>query len=166
MFHDNVANTDRTPYEALSYTWGDTRHLAAINLDGCIFPVTSNLESALRALRDNEKAKVFWVDAICINQSDINEQGQQVRNIRDIYSSAEHVVVWLGPEEGDSVLAMDNIARQETHSRLSMRRTKWKSKLGEPKRCFCATGDWETLPSRIGFANLMGRGWFSRVWVN
>ena len=99
VFHDNVANTDRTPYEALSYTWGDTSHLAAIKVDGCIYPVTSNLESALRALRDPEKAKVFWVDAICINQSDINEQGQQVRIMWDIYSSAERAVVWLGPEE-------------------------------------------------------------------
>ena len=58
----------------------------------------------------------------------------------DIYNSAERVVVWLGPEEGDSRTTMDNIARQETHTRLAMRRTKWENKIGEPKRCACANG--------------------------
>ena len=93
--HDNVTNTGRSPYEALSYTWGDTSHLAAIKVDGSIFPVTRNLESALRALRDTENAKVLWVDAMCINQADIKELGEQLRIMWDIYSSAELEVVWL-----------------------------------------------------------------------
>ena len=76
VFHDNFANTDNLPYEALSYTWGDTSRLVIVKVDGCDFAVTINLESALRAFRDTDNAKVLWVDAICINQADIKEQGE------------------------------------------------------------------------------------------
>ena len=38
----------------------------------------------------------FWIDALCINQTDNDEKGQQVRLMREIYASAESVIVWLG----------------------------------------------------------------------
>ena len=31
----------------------------------------------------------FWIDAICINQADLDERSQQVAIMRDIYASAE-----------------------------------------------------------------------------
>jgi len=44
----------------------------------------------------------MWIDAICINQNDISERNNQVRQMGAIYSQASQVVVWLGEETGDS----------------------------------------------------------------
>ena len=88
-------------YEALSYAWGDaTRPSQEIFLDGKRFEVTENLGAALLNLRDEavEKptAQRLWIDAICINQKDISERNSQVQKMKDIYSKAERVLIWLG----------------------------------------------------------------------
>lgn len=38
----------------------------------------------------------MWIDAICINQTDLDEKGYQVELMGDIYSKASHVLIWLG----------------------------------------------------------------------
>jgi hypothetical protein len=38
----------------------------------------------------------FWVDAICINQNDLNEKNEQVPRMGDIYSMASRVWIWIG----------------------------------------------------------------------
>ncbi|KAI9785908.1 MAG: hypothetical protein M1839_008174 [Geoglossum umbratile] len=86
--------TDNPEYEALSYVWGDPSDTRPISLDGQVFQVTANLHAALRRLRHRTK-KVFWIDAICINQSDPRERAHQVHMMRDIFSSAKRVVAWL-----------------------------------------------------------------------
>jgi hypothetical protein len=43
----------------------------------------------------------LWVDAICINQKDVNERGHQVGIMRDVYSKAARVLIWLGEESKD-----------------------------------------------------------------
>jgi Heterokaryon incompatibility protein (HET) len=58
--------------------------------------VTTNLESALRHLRLKNDARRLWIDAICINQSDILERNHQVKNMKSIYSAASKVLAWLG----------------------------------------------------------------------
>ena len=62
------------PYECLSYTWGVAASDQPIFLDGCAFPITKNLGMALsRLLADNEP-RYLWVDALCINQADVEER--------------------------------------------------------------------------------------------
>jgi hypothetical protein len=39
---------------------------------------------------------LLWVDAICINQDDIEERNRQVKLMAFIYSRALAVLVWLG----------------------------------------------------------------------
>ncbi|KAF2732509.1 HET-domain-containing protein [Polyplosphaeria fusca] len=43
--------------------------------------------------------RTLWIDALCINQDDIVERGHQVRLMREIYSKAQKVSVWLGDEK-------------------------------------------------------------------
>lgn len=43
--------------------------------------------------------KLFWIDAICINQADRIEKAIQIPLMGDIYSKASAVIVWLGKDE-------------------------------------------------------------------
>lgn len=58
--------------------------------------VQRNLFDALKLLKDNETSRLFWIDAISINQEDLEERTQEVRYMGDIYKFAQRVVVWLG----------------------------------------------------------------------
>lgn len=44
-------------------------------------------------------SRMLWVDAICINQQNVTERSQQVQLMREIYSRATGVVVFLGTDE-------------------------------------------------------------------
>lgn len=97
-----LTESDRSPstqYEALSYVWGKQSPSVTILLDGIGFSVGENLEGALRQLRPRiGTPRVMWIDAICIDQTNMQERAQQVSQMDDIYRSAAGVVVWLGPE--------------------------------------------------------------------
>lgn len=106
---------------ALSYTWGsldETRKILFTqappknNIGGggdgdqvdtppaILFSCTTNLEMALRELRKERNALFLWIDALCINQSDMEEREYQVTMMAEIYSHARQVVVWLGAGPG------------------------------------------------------------------
>ncbi|KAL8392481.1 hypothetical protein RB595_002607 [Gaeumannomyces hyphopodioides] len=101
---------DRPQFEALSYMWGPetpSDERLEILLNGTRFPVRANLLGALRYLRTEKWAspseaepgtRLFWIDAICINQQDIEERNRQVPRMRHVYFRASTVVVWLGAD--------------------------------------------------------------------
>ncbi|KAH9207025.1 heterokaryon incompatibility protein-domain-containing protein, partial [Leptodontidium sp. 2 PMI_412] len=80
---------DHTPdFEAVSYTWGSD--------DNPTLPVTQNLAEALPHFRYEDRPRVLWIDAICVDQENLMERGHQVKRMSDIYSNAAKVFVWLG----------------------------------------------------------------------
>ncbi|KAI0186309.1 heterokaryon incompatibility protein-domain-containing protein [Xylaria flabelliformis] len=81
--------------EALSYVWGTEISHEDIFVDLQLFSVTKNLFEILRSLRHPNTTRTIWIDAICINQSDFEEKGRQVRLMRDIYSNAKGTVIYL-----------------------------------------------------------------------
>lgn len=83
-------------YEALSYVWGAAHNTISILVNGENFEITTNLETALRYLRDPLEARVLWIDAICINQLDIGERSHQVTCMKDIYKNCWQDLLWLG----------------------------------------------------------------------
>ncbi|KAI0184020.1 heterokaryon incompatibility protein-domain-containing protein [Xylaria flabelliformis] len=92
-----VSMQNEPSYIALSYVWGDPNITESIFVNGVPLSITTNLASALRHLRERYKEEIaFWIDAICINQQDLDERGSQVKIMGDIYSGAEKVVAWLG----------------------------------------------------------------------
>lgn len=112
-------------YAALSYAWGTSPSDVVILVNGCSFRVTSTLERGLRCLRSgryHEREDQFtllylWVDAICINQEDLDERNQQVRRMNVIYSMAQDVIIWIG----DHIEAADNLHGLEVPTRSSGR---------------------------------------------
>ncbi|KAH8750129.1 heterokaryon incompatibility protein-domain-containing protein, partial [Hyaloscypha sp. PMI_1271] len=91
--------TSPPKYEALSYAWGSPHKPRRILLNGHLFHVTQNLYDVLNRLRYTSIERLIWVDALAINQSDVLERSEQVSIMRNIYSTANRTLVWLG--EGD-----------------------------------------------------------------
>ncbi|RYN18332.1 hypothetical protein AA0113_g9745 [Alternaria arborescens] len=91
-----VSLHNKPSYDALSYTWGDSATTKPIEVDGFKIRVTTNLEQALRHLRDVKNDLTLWVDAVCINQSDNSEKSQQVALMGQIYRQCAQVRIWLG----------------------------------------------------------------------
>jgi hypothetical protein len=88
-------------YEALSYAWGpaDNPQYICIQSDGGNsrrLSVTANLHMALSSLRDCYIGRIIWIDAICIDQKNKEEKGEQVQFMTKIYAQAVRVIVWLG----------------------------------------------------------------------
>ena len=83
------------PYKALSYTWGANERPEQITVgkDSCL-NVTKNLLAFLVHLR-TERPVLFWTDAICINQDDVQERGSQMRLMKQIFQQAKIFFVWL-----------------------------------------------------------------------
>ncbi|KAH8623668.1 hypothetical protein IG631_21373 [Alternaria alternata] len=88
--------SDKPNYEALSYAWGTTPSSNRAIINGCPVPVRDSLDLGLRRLRLADQPRTLWVDALCINQSDVRERSHQVQQMCRIYKSAQQVVVWLG----------------------------------------------------------------------
>ena len=89
-------------FEALSYTWGDGGDARSILINETRRDVSQNLEEALRALRDLRETRLgmcYWVDSLCIDQENLEERNEQVKRMREIYSRARAIIVWLGQEE-------------------------------------------------------------------
>jgi hypothetical protein len=94
----DLAFTTEYFHEALSYMWGSPSMQKEIILNSHPILVRENLWLALHHLRSPTEERVIWIDAICINQGDISERNHQVGMMREIYSCATMVHVWLGAE--------------------------------------------------------------------
>ncbi|KAF1973161.1 HET-domain-containing protein [Bimuria novae-zelandiae CBS 107.79] len=104
---------DCPPYIALSYSWGPTQSYREIDLNNARFPVGRNLWWFLLHMRLQERHGYYWIDALCINQSDVAEQNHQVQMMGSIYSKAQSVAIWLGEVDSSSNVAMQFIAERK-----------------------------------------------------
>jgi hypothetical protein len=114
----HVELTSDLPYLALSYAWGVSSPLKTLLVEGQELHIRSNLWSALWHLREDMRTsskclesrsypKYMWIDAVCINQRDVDERSQQVQLMNQIFSCATEVIAWIGNEAEDSKLGME-----------------------------------------------------------
>jgi hypothetical protein len=115
QFHLEVKSLDENLlFNAISQVRGDPSITHAIYCQGKPVHITTNLHAALLRLRNSAHLRdywykdnlPFWIDAICINQDDPIERGHQVNMMRDIYSAAREVLVWLGDSTTESTAGM------------------------------------------------------------
>jgi hypothetical protein len=132
------------PYNALSYAWGKPKFTQKILLDDQPFPVTRNLESALRYIRQNTSRKL-WIDAICIDQKNKNEKSEQIPLIRDIYRNCESDLLWLGDRDDIVIQVMKKLNAHLTLSipRLLLRR---RPNRHHPTVCWMPQNEAATVP--------------------
>jgi len=99
-------------YETLSYEWAGNHKEATVRCGrGEEIPVTLNLRAALKRLRDMERPRRVWIDAICINQDDLKERGVQVSIMKQIYQKAQGVLIWIREEKPNTVEAFKMIPK-------------------------------------------------------
>lgn len=137
--HEAELATCTGQYEALSYVWGLQEDLTPIQVDEFSLKIGPNLLRALLDMRHEDRERVLWVDAICINQSDVQEKNTQVPLMRDIYTRAMHTLCYVGPKtrkETRQLYAMLNDLAQEAKTLQAGKQT-------------AAHDDAETVPAFI-----------------
>lgn len=171
-------------FEALSYAWGTLDLTATIvayeNFEGPISPqplpviqseprvlrIGENLHEALLHLRLPDEPRVMWIDALCINQDDLEERGHQVKQMARIYSSARKVVAWIGPEHDDALKAIEWLAR--LGSQVEIVGDSYLSPTPGASEPLWHKSD-VSIPSdniiRAAISSLVDRPWFWRLWV-
>lgn len=185
-FEDDISITIETvvltkehipQYEALSYVWGSKENLVGISAKALVrrrrrrpkacshgtISVTQNLAIALPYLRKEDKPRVLWIDAICVNQQDRAERGHQVKRMAAVYSMASQVIIWLGPESQNSTLALraiDHVGSQLQVDWFSRKITL--DSTGETIAPIIDPFNSETWKS-VGA--LLRRPWFERLWI-
>ncbi|KAL8694774.1 MAG: hypothetical protein Q9218_000620 [Villophora microphyllina] len=155
---------ERPPYEALSYYWGTDepsneigirRELDKRSLKSVAnvfipqrFNIRKSLYEALKHFRTVKDDVILWIDALCIDQENETEKNQQVAQMARIYSSAAHVLVWLGAGRSDCERAMDFVGEVIQLSKLD-----------------ALVKDESSPPKWNDFNNLLHCRWFSRRWI-
>lgn len=161
-----LSDTTVPKYEALSYVWGSPENPEDILIDGANLTVTRALAQALPYLRYEDQPRTLWIDAICVNQEDLEERGRQVERMATLYSCARRVVVWLGAGTRNSRLGLETM--ETLRSKISYDIEK---DLAYPP--IQAVDTWTAEDSIIPYnedsiraiISLLQRQWFERLWI-
>lgn len=142
--------------------------------NGAVLEVTTSLHFALRRLRDGNRTRRIWADAICINQSPkaVEERTQQVQLMRHIYKNARQVVIWLGEAHSDSYLAISLLKKivevrekLEEIGSLPPSSLRFTSEVLENAGLPCDRTEGRKNKSWASLRPLLDRDWFRRIWI-
>jgi hypothetical protein len=159
-------------FEALSWTWGDQTDTEAAwvldregNKSAC--QLRQNLAEAIRHLRQPGQPRRMWIDSICIDQENTEEQGDQVLRMKDIYRLADRVVIWLGPASPDTHLALEGLRGLGERVEITQ------NIVIMPPPLHAGEYPWREVTCGLPFSkatwaaldDLLARPWFGRVWT-
>jgi hypothetical protein len=160
---EHVSIDDNPSFEALSYTWGTSAEQFHIQVGVSVLSIGENLAMALRTLSSMDKLRIIWVDAICIDQSNASERNHQVRFMKDIYTRASSVLIWLGEAADGSDALLDYLDTLDASSALT------------EHRAWIGYDENQSWDKRVSFQQppvpqesvdaLLCRPWFGRVWI-
>ena len=92
------------------------------------FQIPARLEATLQDLRGEDRPLMFWIDAICINQHDIEERNSQVQLMRRIYRQANRVRIWLDMEislDDPAIVKLQTLTAESTIEDLGSKPFFW-----------------------------------------
>ncbi|GES64630.1 hypothetical protein ATEIFO6365_0009011900 [Aspergillus terreus] len=139
--------------------------------------ISYNLHAALQQFRLPHAERVLWADAICINQTDLGEKNTQVPLMKDIYSKASAVLVWLGSGSPKLERGLDALAQLHVYFCRHLKHynddTKYRRRLlgaaGRSRIPIQSLSlkdseelrklDWDAI------SGLLSLPWFGRVWT-
>jgi hypothetical protein len=100
----------------------------------------------------------YWIDALCINQDDLDEKTEQVQRMWQIYENAGLVIIWLGPEDENTVKAFRVLLMVELKV-LPLALQQGSSKEAVKKM------ESPSLEDAAAVARLTHNEYFKRVWI-
>ncbi|SPN98644.1 uncharacterized protein DNG_01689 [Cephalotrichum gorgonifer] len=152
-------------FEAISYVWGAPENPIPILCDKRSINITRNLHEVLLQIRSPTEPRSLWADAICINQNDIVERGQQVSLMGELYTRANRVLVCLGMdpdyhEEADAMAGLLSATDKMILSTLAKTQVDWDTfPETDPDNPLLKDERWEAMRA------LFDQPWFERGWV-
>ena len=157
--------SDDVKYTAISYAWGDTPQKKPLRCNNEILMIPESLFSALHRQRENEIRQTFWVDAVCISQSEdpdaLEERAQQIQMMDKIFSGAEMVLIDLGEQPKayyhylDCAFALLNFGIDN----INMQMFSNKDMPEELAKLRLDSAVWDA------YDDMSTRPWYRRVWV-
>ena len=114
FFHYSL---DKAPsYSTLSYAWASPdldKEESAMCADSSTILIQPNLSAWIHThgISLASHGHLFWIDQLCIDQSNISERGTQVGLMKEIYAKSSKLFVWLGTGSEESTLALETIDR-------------------------------------------------------
>ncbi|KAH8801411.1 heterokaryon incompatibility protein-domain-containing protein [Xylogone sp. PMI_703] len=144
---------------------GGTLPPGIIVCDGMELTISGELHRAIKRLRSGDKLLRIWIDAICINQGDIQERNRHVKMMGSIYARAARVRIWLGEEigiESESILVLEcanQILTDAIQAVTPNGSTRFNIERHLKKDTRTSELAWESL------AVFFSRAWFQRIWV-
>ena len=156
-------------YEAISYCWSEYPGTGEMRLNGRLISAPASAVHVLRQFRSKTTYRTLWIDAICINQADLEERASQVSIMEHIYRNCSLCLVWLGEANAKTqqlLVAIDCIL-DHLYDQLAQTTANF-SVLPEPNSRYedvlpdTPFGS-DIIPEEL--MNFYCRSWFSRVWV-
>ncbi|KAJ4865447.1 heterokaryon incompatibility protein (HET) domain-containing protein [Trichoderma breve] len=139
---------DAPPFAAVSHVWGDKSRDRSIRLESDSSALIRLLSLRYGWLKGSRLP--LWVDMICINQMDVAEKALQIPLMREIYSQASSVIIWINEK--------DNRIGQAFRYLRHLIANKTTTETADIWPLFDPDG-WE------GLKYLLDCSWFHRRWV-
>lgn len=157
-------------YSALSYVWSQEDPGTSQRENRLILHcddhqhearLAPNCWSALWHIRKMAEPSAIWVDAICIDQSNDKEKGQQIPLMRNIYTSARVTYFWLGEAGKDTDKAMDFLST----SLLVTGASGVVGVLRATAIILLRVLTFQLCPHQAGLEDIFSRPWIERLWT-
>lgn len=169
-------------YIALSYTWGNAPCQSEpangsyeIRLNNQRFRVQENLYDALTYLapRVRNRDCLLWVDAICINQNDVEERSTQILHMAYLYKHAIAVYGWIGVPHDEEEIRLAIALMKRFHLVLRDGLAEHNDDMNkvsttispDMEDIFPATVGSECYKGWLGIKEMWQRSYWQRTWV-
>lgn len=165
--HISLQDTPMPQYETVSYCWGDATIRGTMVLDNICIDCPLSSVTALRYLRHADRPRTLWIDALCINQSDIKERSSQVALMAQIFTRTLRTLVWLGEADQRTSGAFEQVDAQLALIKAQIRDDEYLEEVfNQHDRGFVPTnGDGTVADSVKTAVELFKLPWWTRLWV-